>query len=89
MEVVMIMEKLDLNNNGTIDYSEFVIANVDAQKLLQEDKLKEAFDLFDVDHSGEITIDELKKVLGGGKKNEIDDSEWERMMQEVDISGDG
>jgi len=30
MEVVMIMEKLDLNNNGTIDYSEFVIANVDA-----------------------------------------------------------
>jgi len=28
-------------------------------------------------------------VLGGGKKNEIDDSEWERMMQEVDISGDG
>lgn len=23
------MEKLDFNNNGTIDYSEFVIANID------------------------------------------------------------
>lgn len=46
------------------------------------------FDLFDIDHSGSITIDELKKVLGAGK-NDVDDAEWERIIDEVDLSGDG
>ena len=57
--------------------------------MIKEEKLKEAFDIFDVDHSGSITIDEVKKVLGGGKGNDIDDTEWERIVDEVDVEGDG
>mgnify|MGYP001592079947 CR=1 FL=1 len=54
------MDKLDFNNNGTIDYSEFLIANIDLKKLLNNEKLqREAFDLFDLDKSGTITIDEI------------------------------
>ena len=44
--------------------------------MLQEDKLKEVFDLFDYDKSGSITTDEIKKILGRGN-GEIDDVEWE------------
>lgn len=85
-----IMSKLDFNNNGSIDYSEFMIANIDPQQLIKEDKLREIFDLFDVDHSGSITIDEIKKVLGGGGGDvDVDDSEWEKIVEEVDLEGDG
>lgn len=34
LEVQELMDKLDFNNNGNIDYSEFLIANIDANKLL-------------------------------------------------------
>jgi calcium-dependent protein kinase len=64
MEVQELFDKLDFNNNGTIDYSEFLISSIDVSKLLEDDKLREAFDLFDVDHSGTITVDEIKKILG-------------------------
>ena len=83
MEVNEIMIKLDLNNNGSIDYSEFMIANVDLSKLLQEDKLREAFNLFDQDKSGTITLNEVKKVLGSAK-NPVEDVEWEKIVEEVD-----
>jgi Ca2+-binding EF-hand superfamily protein len=88
------MNKLDFNNNGNIDYSEFIIAHMDSDKMLQEDKLKEIFNLFDIDQSGTITADELKKVLGaGGPKagtnNDLDDNEWDRIIDEVDKDGNG
>ena len=34
LEVQEIMDKLDLNGNGNIDYSEFLIANIDSNKFL-------------------------------------------------------
>ncbi len=50
--------------------------------------MKEAFDLFDMDHSGTITVDEIKKILGQGA-TQVDDSEWDRIMDEVDEDGNG
>lgn len=60
------IEKLDFNNNGTIDYSEFLIANLDPMKIVNEERLREVFNIFDSDRSGAITVDEIKKLLGGG-----------------------
>ena len=88
MEVLEIMEKLDFNDNGTIDYSEFLIANIDVNKLVQEEKLKEAFGLFDQDQSGSITIDEIKKILGVNA-SDISDTEWSQILNEVDEDGNG
>jgi calcium-dependent protein kinase len=65
-EARRIIEVLDLNQNGAIEYSEFLIANIDPKKLIREDRLREVFDMFDVDHSGAITVDEIKQILGGG-----------------------
>jgi calcium-dependent protein kinase len=86
------MDKLDFNNNGTIDYSEFLIAHLNVNKLLTDDKLMEVFNLFDYDNSGSITAKEIKKVLGSGKgvgDNIIDDCEWEKIIDEVDEDGNG
>ncbi len=42
-----IMATIDLNKNGTIDYSEFLMANMNKEEVLSQEKLKEAFRLFD------------------------------------------
>jgi Ca2+-binding EF-hand superfamily protein len=44
--------------------------------------------LFDIDHSGTITVDEIKKILGAGAKD-IDEGEWDRILDEVDEDGNG
>lgn len=74
-EVDHIMKKLDMNNNGTLDYSgkcidfnllEFLLATISVSELLTTDKLRAAFDVFDTDGSGEITMDEIRSALGAG-----------------------
>ena len=42
-----IMEKIDLNGNGTIEISEFLMANLTQEDATSTDKLKQAFNLFD------------------------------------------
>lgn len=74
IEARIIFDKLDFNNNGTIDYSEFLIANLDPAKIVNEEKLREVFNIFDYDRSGAITVDEIKKILGGGKGNNSSNS---------------
>jgi Ca2+-binding EF-hand superfamily protein len=36
--------------------------------LLSEEKLQSAFNIYDKDKNGSISIDEIKEVLGVGKK---------------------
>ena len=45
-----------------------MLGTIDMAKVLTEDKLRVAFDMFDRDGSGGITCDEVKGVLGIGKK---------------------
>ena len=40
-----VMKKLDINQNGSIDYNEFLMANLAA--MLTEERLKKTFDYFD------------------------------------------
>ena len=62
-----IFELVDVDKSGEIDFSEFVTATVNRGDLLKEEKLKAAFDLYDKDGSGSISVDEIKQVLGIGK----------------------
>lgn len=42
----------DVDNSGTIDYTEFITATMHASKLENEEALREAFKHFDADGSG-------------------------------------
>lgn len=55
---------------------------------MQEQKLREAFKLFDRDGSGEITASEIKSILGSGKKM-ANESIFDEIIKEVDVNGDG
>lgn len=64
-EVDLIMNRLDINGTGSISYSgkthlanivEFIIIVISLQDLLQKDKIRAAFKLFDTDGNGKISI---------------------------------
>lgn len=50
-------------NEGTINYTDFLIATLDKKKLLDEQVLWEAFKYFDVDNDGTISINDLQNAL--------------------------
>lgn len=47
LEVERIMQMVDMDANGAIDYTEFIAATVNKNKLLTKERLKQAFDHFD------------------------------------------
>jgi calcium-dependent protein kinase len=55
---------IDTDNNGKIDYTEFLAVTMEKRTYLQEEKLYAAFKLFDKEQDGLITAQELKDVLG-------------------------
>ena len=87
-ELQSIIKNVDFNQNGLIEYSEFVSAASNLKHLLTEKNLKQAFDLFDLDQNGEITPRELKHILGG-KNEDLKDEEWEHLINDFDKNGDG
>ena len=78
-----IMKMADLNGNGSIDYTEWLAATLNKQQLLNDAKLRIAFDYFDKDKSGKIDKFELKSVMGS-KRKLVDDSVWDSIIAEVD-----
>ena len=90
-DVEKIFKNIDADNNGYIEYEEFVRAAIDKEKLLADDVLKFAFRYFDKDGSGEISPTELKEVFFSDKaKNDpVIQNQLEFIIYEVDTNGDG
>ncbi|OMJ66818.1 hypothetical protein SteCoe_36202 [Stentor coeruleus] len=86
-EVDRIMREVDSDNNGFIDYSEFLKGSLDSSKVLSLENLKLAFQMFDQDGSGTISAGELKKVIAG--KGLADNKIWNDIIIQVDQNGDG
>ena len=60
-EIMSIISKADLNRNGTIEFDEFVVMMSHRMKTVSfEDDVKRAFDLFDKNGDGNLTMKELR-----------------------------
>ena len=57
-------KEIDIDGNGSIDYTEFVMATMNEKNMMSNEKLMQAFKMFDKDDSGTISADEIKAVLG-------------------------
>lgn len=89
-DLAKIMEEVDSDGSGSIDYTEFLAATLDKRTYLREDVCWAAFQVFDRDGSGTITMDELKQVLSEGSVEEMAGAEAiQQLMAEVDENGDG
>mmetsp|Transcript_19958 Transcript_19958/g.20000 ORF Transcript_19958/g.20000 Transcript_19958/m.20000 type:complete len:140 (-) Transcript_19958:37-456(-) len=86
-QVEQIMAKVDANNSGYIDYSEFIMAATALETLISKENLKSAFMAFDADGNGKICARELKMFLGNDIK--VSDAVWKDMISQVDLDGDG
>ncbi|KAM3365954.1 hypothetical protein ACQJBY_015500 [Aegilops geniculata] len=86
--VLEIVEAIDGNTDGSVDFEEFVAATLHVHQLVEHDTEKwkslsqAAFDKFDVDGDGYITPNELR--MNTGLKGSIDP-----LLEEADIDKDG
>lgn len=86
-EANRIFEAVDVNHSGSIDYTEFIAATMDKHKAISKDTLKLAFNIFDKDGNGTITLDEIQDVIG--VQEGIGDDDWKEIVKEIDENGDG
>ncbi|CAH8273313.1 unnamed protein product [Arabidopsis lyrata] len=93
-ELTQIIQKIDVNGDGCVDIEEFgelykTIMVEDEDEVGEED-MKEAFNVFDRNGDGFITVDELKAVLSSlGLKQGKTLEECRKMIIQVDVDGDG
>jgi len=88
-EVDTILKAVDANGSGALDYSEFVMATINRQKLLSKERLEATFKMFDKDGSGYLEIDEIKAIFNPNGTQVIADSVWLDLIKEVDPNSDG
>ena len=83
-----LLKNIDQDNNGYIGFEEFLIASINKEKILTEQNLKMAFNVFDRDKSGGISQNELKYILGEYNVN-AKEHLWKKMIQQIDLNQDG
>jgi len=88
-DIQQILQGVDTDGSGVIDYTEFIAATLDKRQYIKEDVCWTAFKLFDRNGDGKISQDELKQVLGDSDVNNVLGNEIQKLMQEVDGNGDG
>ncbi|PWA54085.1 phosphorylase kinase, gamma catalytic subunit [Artemisia annua] len=87
-EAQLLVEAVDTDGKGTVDYGEFVAVSLHIKKMANDEHLHKAFSYFDKDGNGFIEPNELRDSLmedgDEGVSNIAND-----IFQEVDIDKDG
>jgi len=84
-DVNEIFENIDNDNNGYIEYEEYIRASINKETLLTDNILRYTFKFFDKDSSGEITADEIAKVLFQNADKSVTDTLTKDLMNQIDV----
>lgn len=79
-----IINKIDSDQSGLVDYSEFITATQDWKKVCEKDFLEKTFKTYDIGRDGNLSLSELKQLIPG-----VENSEWDNFIAEADKNGDG
>lgn len=83
-ELQVMFQGIDVDGTGSVHYSEFLAATLEAHGMLDEERLAEAFDRLDADDSGYITVADLSDFLGA----DVPEKYLHAVIEEADIEGD-
>ncbi|KAK2950231.1 putative Calmodulin [Blattamonas nauphoetae] len=88
-ELQDMINEVDTDGNGTIDFPEFITMMSRKMKETDTDEeIRLAFNVFDKDGNGFITREELRSVMTNlGEK--LSPQEVDEMIKEADLDGDG
>jgi len=82
-----VMKAMDVDKDNRIDYTEFLAAVMNHEKLLNEGTLKSVFKVLDIDSSGEVSLQELMAKLDcsgiSGRNAEV----WAEIIKNADDDG--
>ncbi|KAL6841288.1 hypothetical protein ACP4OV_028806 [Aristida adscensionis] len=87
-EVQMLIEAVDTNGRGALDYGEFLAVSLHLQRMANDEHLRRAFLFFDKDGNGYIEPEELQEALledGAADSMDIVND----ILLEVDTDKDG
>ncbi|KAJ1613347.1 calcium/calmodulin dependent protein kinase [Cryptosporidium canis] len=94
-DLLAILNDIDSDGSGSIDYTEFIAASLDRRQYSEEHVCWAAFKVLDQDGNGKITANELLNVFSYNSDQSstgINDnalSDVKNMIKEVDVNGDG
>jgi len=83
------LEGMDTDGSGVIDYTEFLAAALDKRHHVNEQVCWTAFQVFDLNGDGGISVEELRKVLDSDGVEEASGGSMEEVLKDVDKNGDG
>lgn len=84
LELKALIEKIDTDKSGIIEYDEFINATIEESKVMNERNLLSAFNSFDRDKSGKLSMEEVKSLLGTNNHKDVID-----LITQVDKNKDG
>jgi len=79
-KITAILEKVDVDGSGCIEYTEFLAMMVDLSKQKDKNHVKGAFQVFDTNGDGNISMNEVKEMMG---------AEAARAFDSIDVNNDG
>jgi len=90
-ELAEMIARIDVNGDGCVDMSEFgELYETIMEERDEEEDMREAFNVFDQNRDGFITVDELRAVLASlGLQQGKSMEECRKMIVKVDVDGDG
>jgi len=87
-EAEAVMEAMDADGDGQIDYTEFLSATSDHTNLLTEKNLSRVFQYMDVNDDGTVSFSELIGKLDAAGVSKRSESLWAEIMLQADQNGD-
>ena len=84
--IVKIFEEMDIDKNGLINYTEFISALMDYDKI-KENQILACFNSYDTDESGKISFKEFCEMIK--PQSEEEKKELKDLYDEFDTDGDG
>ena len=78
------MEAVDLDHNGQVNFTEFLVAGMNEEKALTLKKVEDTFKMIDLDGNNYLSRDEIELLMG-----EITDEVWNDFLADCDFDNDG